>query len=64
MTVALALLFASLPGPWLTLGLPADSFALLDRRVAARAAVVVVALVAAPRIGSTIGGVLLGVGRG
>lgn len=64
--MALALLFASLPGPWLTLGLPAGLlFALLDRRVAARAAgVVVVALVAALMVGSTMGGVLLGVGAG
>ncbi|HEU4464696.1 MAG TPA: DUF2232 domain-containing protein [Gemmatimonadota bacterium] len=64
--MALALLFASLPGPWLTLGLPGGLlFALLDRRVAARAAgVVVVALVAALMVGSTIGAVLLGVGAG
>ena len=48
-TVALTLLFASLPGPWLTLGLPAGLlFALFDRRLGARVVgVVVVALVAA-----------------
>jgi hypothetical protein len=64
--VAFALLFASLPDPWLTLGLPGGLlFALLDRRVAARAAgVVVVALVAALMVASTIGAVLLGVGAG
>ena len=59
----LLLLFASLPGPWLTLGLPAGLvFALFDRRLAARATgAVVVALVAA-LMASGIGIALLGVG--
>ncbi len=57
----LSLLFASLPGPWLTLGLPAGLvFALFDRRVAARVAgVVVVALVSALMVGTGIGVALL-----
>lgn len=65
-TVALTLLFASLPGPWLTLGLPAGlMFALFDRRVGARVAgVVAVALVSALMVGSGIGAALLAVGAG
>jgi hypothetical protein len=57
------LLFGSLPGPWLTIGLPAGLvFALFDRRVAARVVgVVVVALVAAIMVGSGIGIALLAV---
>ncbi|HEU4464187.1 MAG TPA: DUF2232 domain-containing protein, partial [Gemmatimonadota bacterium] len=62
-TVALSLLFASLPGPWLTLGLPAGLvFALFDRRLAARTAgVVVVALVSALMVGTGVGIALLAV---
>lgn len=62
--VALLLLFASVPGPWLTLGLPAGLvFALFDRRLGARVGgVIVVALVAALMSGTGIGIALLGVG--
>lgn len=65
-TVALTLLFASLPGPWLTLGLPAGLvFALFDRRLGVRVAgVVVVSLVSALMVGSGIGVALLAVGAG
>lgn len=64
--VGLTLLFGSVPGPWLTLGLPAGLlFALLDRRVGARAVgVVVVAAVAALMVASSIGVALLAVGAG
>ena len=53
-----------MPGPWLTLGLPAGLvFALFDRRLGARVGgVVVVALVAALMAGSGIGIAFLGVG--
>lgn len=61
--VGLTLLFGSLPGPWLTLGLPAGLlFALLDRRIAARlAGVLVSAFVSALMLGTEIGGALLAV---
>lgn len=54
----------SLPGPWLTLGLPAGLvFALFDRRLGARVGgVIVVALVAAAMAGTGIGIAFLGVG--
>ena len=64
--MGLTLLLGSLPGPWLTLGLPAGLlFALLDRRVWARAAgVVVVAAVAALMVGTTFGVAMLAVAAG
>lgn len=62
--MALTLLFASLPGPWLTIALPAGlAFALFDRRLAARAGgAVVVALVAAVMLSTRFGGVMLATG--
>ena len=63
-TVALTLLFASLPGPWLTIALPAGLvFALFDRRLAARAGgAVVVALVSAVMLSTRFGGTMLATG--
>lgn len=60
-TVGLMLLFASLPGPWLTVVFPAAvAFALHDRRTIARIAATVVAGVIAVLMAVTeIGGVLL-----
>lgn len=58
--IGLTLLFASLPGPWLTIALPtAAAFVLHDRRSGARFAAGVVAVVAAALTGAGPAGIVL-----